>query len=126
MPSVTDGPAIVRNENTMAAMVSTSVFDRFEDQAKEAIAAIPPIVAREEMPIAALIEPQKFEEPSQPQPEPESVRTPLPGLFMLTCFAALASLALCLSHRISGSEWISAQALIIGLYGTANFINKKF
>ena len=45
--------------------------------------------------------------------------------FILACFGSGATFILAYLAKVSGAEWVSAQALILGLYGAANVMDKK-
>jgi hypothetical protein len=46
--------------------------------------------------------------------------------FSLACFASVAGTVLCYVGKLSGSEWVAMQSLVLGIFGTANVIDKKF
>lgn len=45
--------------------------------------------------------------------------------FFLACFFAAGSFTLTLLGHLSGTEWVSVVTLILGVYGTANVVDKK-
>lgn len=45
--------------------------------------------------------------------------------FVLAAFASISGGLLCWFSHITGSEWVTAQSLILGLYKAANVIDKK-
>jgi hypothetical protein len=45
--------------------------------------------------------------------------------FFLASLASFAGTMLCWFHCLSGSEWVTAQSLILGLYKASNVIDKK-
>ena len=46
--------------------------------------------------------------------------------FILAGFASVVSVVLAFTGHLSGSEWVAAQSLILGLFGAANVADKKF
>ena len=46
--------------------------------------------------------------------------------FILAAFASLTSVVLAFTGHLTGSEWVAAQSLILGLFGAANVADKKF
>lgn len=45
--------------------------------------------------------------------------------FILALLSSFCGGILCWLGHISGSEWVTAQSLILGLYGTHNVIDKR-
>lgn len=45
--------------------------------------------------------------------------------FILALIATISAFILCKCHCLSGVEWMSAQTLILGLYKTADVLNRK-
>ena len=45
--------------------------------------------------------------------------------FILAAFASVCSVTLCWFGHISGSEYVTLQGLVLGLYGAANVVDKK-
>lgn len=45
--------------------------------------------------------------------------------FFLACFASICAGVLCWYWRLTGTEWVTAQTVILGLYKAANIIDKK-
>jgi hypothetical protein len=45
--------------------------------------------------------------------------------FILAVMASASAGALCWAGHLSGAEWVTAQTLLLGLYGSANVIDKR-
>lgn len=45
--------------------------------------------------------------------------------FILAAFASVCAVVLCWFGRLHGGEWVTAQSIILGLYKTANIVDKK-
>lgn len=45
--------------------------------------------------------------------------------FILACFTSVSAVGLCYLGKITGGDWVGVQALVLGLFGAANVIDKK-
>lgn len=45
--------------------------------------------------------------------------------FALASFASLCAGVLCYTGKLSGGEWVTAQSIILGLYKSADVLNRR-